>query len=82
MTLLKRDQENIEKENQGMEIKHLIFDLDGTLWNTTKVSADAYNDALRKDGRCDLVITTQHIKNEFGKSLQAIADDLFPGFNR
>lgn len=65
-----------------MEMKHLIFDLDGTLWNTTEVSADAYNDALRKDGRCDLRITPQHIKKEFGKTLQAIADDLFPDFER
>ena len=63
-----------------MAIKQFIFDLDGTLWDTSTVSADAYNHALRKDGRCDLVVTAQIIKNEFGKSFRDIADDLFPGF--
>ena len=63
-----------------MAIKQFIFDLDGTLWDTSTVSADAYNHALRKDGRCDLVVTAQIIKNEFGKAFRDIADDLFPGF--
>ena len=40
-----------------MAIKQFIFDLDGTLWDTSTVSADAYNHALRKDRRCDLVVT-------------------------
>ncbi len=64
-----------------MKVKHLIFDLDGTLWDTSKASAQAYNLALRKDGRCDLIVTPEMIKREFGKPLREIADDLFPGFS-
>lgn len=63
-----------------MEIKHIIFDLDGTLWDTSEISAKAYNQALRRDGRSKLVVTAQIIKNEFGKSFRDIADDLFPEF--
>lgn len=63
-----------------MKIKHLIFDLDGTLWDTSKASAKAYNMALRKDGRSTLIVTPEMIKQEFGKPLREIADDLFPEF--
>ncbi|MDO4330478.1 MAG: HAD family hydrolase [Lachnospiraceae bacterium] len=65
-----------------MNIKHFIFDLDGTLWNTTEVSAAAYTHALREDGRSQLCVTPDMIKQEFGKTLRAIADDLFPQFHR
>lgn len=64
-----------------MKIKHFILDLDGTLWNTTEVSAMAYNQALKEDGRCSLHITPELIKKEFGKTLSVIADDLFPEFD-
>lgn len=66
-----------------MDIKnteHFILDLDGTLWNTAEVSADAYNQALRKDGRSSLVVTARTIRKEFGRSDQEIADDLFSEF--
>lgn len=55
----------------------LIFDLDGTLWNTSELSAAAYTDAIRRDGRLDLTITSDVIRREFGKTLEDIADDLF-----
>ncbi len=61
-------------------IKHIILDLDGTLWDTAKISADAYNQALRSDGRSDLIVTDELIRKEFGKSDREIADDLFPEF--
>lgn len=61
-----------------MKFTHLIFDLDGTLWNTTEVSAAAYNHALRADGRSSRNVTVDTIMQEFGKTFVAIADDLFP----
>ena len=63
-----------------MNIKHFIFDLDGTLWNTTKISAIAYNRALKKEGDDFLHVTPEIIKSEFGKPLDAIAYDLFPDY--
>lgn len=64
-----------------MDIKHMIFDLDGTLWNTTEISSMAYNRALQEDGRSTLHITSDVIKQEFGKTLSTIAGDLFPEFD-
>lgn len=61
-----------------MNIKHLIFDLDGTLWDTTEVSARAWNVILREDGRSSLVTTADILKREFGKTMTAIAESLFP----
>lgn len=61
-----------------MNIKHLIFDLDGTLWDTTEVSAMAWNEILREDGRSPLVVTADILKREFGKTVTAIAESLFP----
>lgn len=61
-------------------IRHIILDLDGTLWDTAKISADAYNQALRSDGRSGLTVTAEIIRKEFGKSDREIADDLFPEF--
>ncbi len=63
-----------------MHPKHLLLDLDGTLWDTAQVSADAYNKALRKDGRCSRIILADTIRKEFGKSDQEIANDLFSDF--
>lgn len=62
------------------DIKHFILDLDGTLWDTSEISARAYNQALRKDGRCDLIVTAATIRKEFGRPDQEIANDLFPSF--
>lgn len=61
-------------------MRHLIFDIDGTLWNTTAVVANAWNRAIR-DAKVpelsDLVITDKMLQREFGKPMDVIADDLF-----
>ena len=61
-------------------MKNLIFDIDGTLWNTTGVVAGAWNRAVREKNvpeLADLNITADMLKKEFGKSMDVIADDLF-----
>ena len=58
----------------------IIFDIDGTLWNTTGVVAHAWNRAVKESGLSklsDLVITADMLKKEFGKPMDVIADDLF-----
>lgn len=62
-------------------MKNIIFDIDGTLWNTTEVVAKAWNRAIQEVGGIDTVITASILKKEFGKPMNIIADDLFPGID-
>lgn len=56
---------------------NLIFDIDGTLWNTTDIVAVAWQDAAKTYGRTDAVITADLLKKEFGKTMDVIAEDIF-----
>ncbi|MBO4678946.1 MAG: HAD family hydrolase [Lachnospiraceae bacterium] len=61
-------------------MKNLIFDIDGTLWDTTEVVATAWNKAVSErivPELADLHITADMLKKEFGKPMDVIADDLF-----
>jgi len=61
-------------------MKHIILDIDGTLWNTTGVVATAWNKAVSESGieeLMDLHITDKILQKEFGKPMDVIADDLF-----
>lgn len=61
-------------------MKNLIFDIDGTLWNSTPIAAVAWTRAAAEsgvDGIRDMVITDTVLKQEFGKPMDVIADDLF-----
>lgn len=57
---------------------NIIFDVDGTLWDTTEVVAKAYNRATSEVGVTNIIITSSILKKEFGKTMDIIADDLFP----
>ena len=57
--------------------KNIIFDVDGTLWDTTEVVAQAWNKAIREVGKTAAVVDTDVLKKEFGKTMKVIADDLF-----
>lgn len=59
-------------------MKNIIFDVDGTLWDTTKVVANAWNKAISEVDGITAVITSSMLKKEFGKPMDKIADDLFP----
>lgn len=61
-----------------MKTNNFIFDLDGTLWNTSEISAAAYNDVIQKDGRSSLHVTAERIRAEFGKPIGKIGESLFP----
>ena len=60
---------------------NLILDIDGTLWDTTEIVAEAWNDAVYDVGLDQLgrFITADMLKKEFGKPMDEIIDDLFPG---
>ena len=55
----------------------IIFDVDGTLWDTTDVLAVIWNDILRREG-VNVRLTAQDLKNTFGLQIPEIGDRLLP----
>lgn len=61
-------------------IDAVIFDVDGTLWNTTGLVADAWNAAIKEYGMQNREpITGEILRREFGRPMNVIMDHLFPG---
>ena len=58
----------------------IIFDVDGTLWDSTDVVAKAWTDYLRQKEQIDLTITAGQLKTLFGKRLAEIAALVFPKY--
>lgn len=50
----------------------IIFDIDGTIWNSTDVVAMAWNKALEKEN-LDVRVTADQLKGLFGRLLPDIA---------
>jgi phosphoglycolate phosphatase len=57
-----------------MKPESLIFDIDGTLWDSRALVAEGYNIQLRKEGYAHLCVTAEDLKPLFGKVMTAIAD--------
>ena len=55
-------------------MKALIFDIDGTLWDSRAIVARGYNDYLLEIGRPDLQVDAEYLKTLFGKTMTEIAD--------
>jgi len=58
-------------------MKPIIFDVDGTLWDTTEVVARAWNEAIRATGGTSRAVTAEKLKQVFGRPMNVIADILF-----
>ena len=57
-----------------MNYESLIFDIDGTLWDSRALVAEGYNIQLRKEGLDHLCVTAEDLKPLFGKVMTEIAD--------
>lgn len=62
-------------------MKNIILDVDGTLWDTTEVVASAWNRAISEIGGTAAVIAASILKEQFGKPMNVIAENLFPDMN-
>lgn len=56
----------------------IIFDVDGTLWNSTDIVAMAWTRYLREEEHMDMEITSRILASLFGQLLPDIAKALFP----
>lgn len=55
----------------------IIFDVDGTMWDSRSVIANAWNDILKEHG-LPATLDAETLKPEFGKTLDDIGRDLLP----
>ena len=57
-----------------MKYESLIFDIDGTLWDSRALVAEGYNIQLKKEGLDHLCVDAETLKPLFGKVMTEIAD--------
>ena len=59
-----------------MNYETLIFDIDGTLWDSRQLVAEGYNLQLEKEGLQHLAVTAEDLRPLFGKVMTEIADTI------
>ncbi len=57
--------------------KGVIFDMDGTLWDSTEIVAKSWTDAVRQCGIADKTITPDDMRSVMGLTMDKIAAILF-----
>ena len=60
-----------------MQYESLIFDIDGTLWDSRALVAEGYNIQLAKEGLSHLAVNAEMFLPLFGKVMTEIADIIF-----
>ncbi|GAB3536568.1 HAD family hydrolase [Pontibacter brevis] len=60
----------------------IIFDLDGTLWDSTQAVADAWQSSISKLNYVDRTVTKEDVRGIAGMPYDAIYDKLFPNLNK
>jgi phosphoglycolate phosphatase len=60
----------------------IIFDLDGTLWNSVKVVLSSWNEVVKKYANINKVITKEELEGVMGLQMYEISARLFPMLNK
>lgn len=58
----------------------VLFDLDGTLWDSSAVVAESWNILIKQETGQDRGLTAADIARNMGKTMNQIADDLFADY--
>lgn len=58
--------------------KGVIFDMDGTVWDSAENVAKSWTVKVQEAGFTDKIITRDDIQRNMGKTMDVIADNLFP----
>lgn len=61
-----------------MQTDSIILDVDGTLWDSTSIVAKAWTKAVREGGCSEMTVTSDMLKQLFGRTMKVIADLLLP----
>lgn len=61
-----------------MKKQGIIFDMDGTLWDSAEGVAEAWNCIVAREYTPDRVITAEEIQSVMGKTMDKLAEALFP----
>ena len=61
-----------------MKPDSIILDIDGTLWNSTPIVAEAWNEIVASQKDVPVRFTAKRLTQLFGKTLDTIADLVFP----
>ncbi len=56
----------------------IIFDVDGTLWDSTEIVARSWSDYLQTEEHMDITLTSARLNSHFGQTLSDIARQIFP----
>lgn len=64
-----------------MSIDSIIFDLDGTLWDSTEVVLKAWNSIIETNEEIKNPITREELQGTMGLQIKQIGDKLFPYLN-
>ena len=51
----------------------IIFDVDGTLWNSTDAVAKAWTKAIQENSDLDLIVDSPLLNRIFGKTMDAVS---------
>lgn len=57
----------------------IIFDVDGTLWNSTGIVADSWTDYLQNTEHLNITVTAELLISLFGRPMPEIARNVFLG---
>ena len=62
--------------------KGIIFDLDGTLWDSSRQVVDSWNEAFVQEGYLREPLTVEDMQGVMGKTMDVIADTFFPKWDK
>lgn len=60
----------------------IIFDVDGTLWDSTEQAAEVWTRAVRENTNLDITVSAEMLRGLFGKTMTEISRSLFPSLSQ